>query len=471
MDPRLNLIIEAQDRASRVLDKTSRSTGGLRSELSALKGPALAAGAAIGALAVSSVMAASDLEESINAVNVVFGQGAGNILRFGEEAAQTVGLSNAAFNELATETGALLINFGQTQEQASEQTVLLATRAADLASVFNTDVSEAMDAINQALRGETEAIRRFGGDVTDATLQNYLLAQGIDQTVQSMSQAEKANLRLTVLMEQTNIVAGDFANTSDSLANTQRQLTSEWENLRAELGEKLIPVLSDTLTAINNVVSGEAGLLEQSLEDGLLGWIVRIGDESRFRTTPIINEELVPAINSATSQSDEWSVTLETINRLNNEKTAALEKAAAALKADTEATIEHNKQSRADGMAIADLTRETYSFETAMGVAEAGIRQVNAALRRQEQQARETSAAFREYQALVTRTLEGRRGLREAQAFLENTPLPAAGPERSGPQLVTSRAATRRSRKRSTSWSMVRNCKPPCTKAHKSTRR
>ena len=115
--------------------------------------------------------------------------------------------------------------------------------------------------------------------------------------------------------------------------------------------------------------------------------------------------------------------TLETINRLNNEKTAALEKAAAALKADTEATLEHNKASRADAMAVAELTRETYSFESAMGVAETSVRAVNAALRRQEQQARETSAAFREYQALVTRTLEGRRGLRQAQEFLENTPV------------------------------------------------
>jgi hypothetical protein len=76
-----------------------------------------------------------------------------------------------------------------------------------MASVFNTDVDDAMSAINQALRGETEAIRRYAGDVTDATLQTYLLSQGIEKNVTEMTQQEKRLLRVDVIMAQTAVTA------------------------------------------------------------------------------------------------------------------------------------------------------------------------------------------------------------------------------------------------------------------------
>ena len=62
---------------------------------------------------------------------------------------------------MSTITGALLKDTGLSMEEVAEQTIMLTERAADMASVFNTDVTESMDAILQATRGETEAIRRF----------------------------------------------------------------------------------------------------------------------------------------------------------------------------------------------------------------------------------------------------------------------------------------------------------------------
>ena len=124
-------------------------------------------GAPIAAFAGLSIRAASSLQESINAVNVVFGDAAETIHQFGETSAQTVLLSQAAFNQLGAQTGALLKNFGFSQQEAAEQTTILAQRAADLASVFDTDVKRALNAINAALRGETEPIRFYAADVTD----------------------------------------------------------------------------------------------------------------------------------------------------------------------------------------------------------------------------------------------------------------------------------------------------------------
>lgn len=208
-----------------------------------------AIGAAItgmGALAVRemgrAITAASDLEESINAVNVIFGEGAETVLEFGKTAAQAAGLSTAAYNQMASITGALLKDTALSATEAGEATNELAVRAADMASVMNTTVADAMSSINQALRGETEAIRRYSGDVTVAALEQYALSQGIETSVESMSEQEKRLLRLGLIMQQTEKFAGDFGNTSDSLANKQRITAAEMENLRAKIGEDLMPI-------------------------------------------------------------------------------------------------------------------------------------------------------------------------------------------------------------------------------------
>ena len=192
---------------------------------------------------------ASDLTESINAVNVVFGSGSEDVLKYGKNAATSVGLARAEYNQMATITGALLKDTGLTMDEVAASTDRLITRAADLASVFNTDVTDATSAINQAIRGETEGIRRYAGDVSDATLQTYLLTNGISGTVTAMSQQEKRLLRVEVLMAQTEVVANDFANTSDSLANQQRILTARYKDTTAQIGTAFLPAMSNVIGA------------------------------------------------------------------------------------------------------------------------------------------------------------------------------------------------------------------------------
>ena len=168
-----------------------QSFGGLVGSIGALRNKLLVFGFATAGtikLFKTLITESSDLQESINAVNVVFKDGAGIILNFGKVAAESVGLANSEFNQLATETGALLVNTGIPLSEVSDLTITLTKRAADLASVFNTDVKLAFSAINQAIRGETEAIRKFSGVVTDASLQTFLFSKGTNTLVSSLSQ-------------------------------------------------------------------------------------------------------------------------------------------------------------------------------------------------------------------------------------------------------------------------------------------
>lgn len=209
---------------------------------------------ALGAAAKGAAEDASALAESANAVQVTFGDAAGVIEEFGKTAAQTVGLSQAEFNSLATSTGAMLINMGYSQAEAADASVELTQRAADMASVFNTDVSTALDAINSGLRGESEPLRAFGVGLSDAAIKSKALEMGLYDGKGALDANAKAAATQALILEQSGKVAGDFANTSDEAANQQRILTAEFEDASAELGTALLPTISDLLGLLSDAV-------------------------------------------------------------------------------------------------------------------------------------------------------------------------------------------------------------------------
>ena len=207
---------------------------------------------------------ASDLNESINAVNVVFGEGAKTILAFSRSSSTAVGLAAADMNQLSATTGALFTNFGLSEQEAAEATIDLTKRAADLASVFNTDVKDALGALQSAVRGETEPLRRFAGDVTDASLELFLLEKGINRSVSEMTQAEKGLLRYEVAMAQTAKVEGDFRNTATSAANATRILKAQIKDAAATIGQGLLPVFEAVLPWVQSVVASFAKWAEDN---------------------------------------------------------------------------------------------------------------------------------------------------------------------------------------------------------------
>ena len=211
-------------------------------------------GGALVAGSVKAVGAASDLAESANAVDKVFGDAVGTIEAFGEQAAASAGLSQREFNELATSTGSLLTNFGYSTQAAAAATVDLAGRAADMASVFNTDVGDALAAVNAGLRGEAEPLRRFGVNLDDATLKAKALELGIYDGTGALTANQKALAAEAAILEQTAAVQGDFADTSTGAANAQRVLKAELENLSAELGTVLLPYVETFLGYLGEMV-------------------------------------------------------------------------------------------------------------------------------------------------------------------------------------------------------------------------
>lgn len=202
-----------------------------------------------------SIAAASDLAESQSKVNVVFGESSTKVQDWSRNSASAFGLSRQAALEAAGTYGNLFQAFGLGREQATEMSTSLVQLAADLASFNNTSVDDAIQALRSGLSGETEPLKRFGVAINDVRLKEEALRLGLIETTKGvLPTAIKTQAAYALIMKDTALAQGDFARTSDGLANQQKTLQANLQNVSAELGEKLLPVVLKLATFANDVL-------------------------------------------------------------------------------------------------------------------------------------------------------------------------------------------------------------------------
>jgi hypothetical protein len=298
---------------------------------------AAAAGAAVVGFAAKSVQAASNLAESTNAVNVSFGEAAEGVLEIGESAAKSMGLSKSAFNEAAVGFAAFAESIAGPGGDAADVIGDLTGRAADFASVMNIEVAEAANIFRSSLSGETEPIKKFGIDLSAAAVEAFALSSGLARSKGEMTEAIKVQARYGLLMEKTSKFAGDFTNTSDGLANSTRIAKAEIENFQAEIGENLLPVVADAVTALRGLSDVYAFLGEQSGKslDNQINKIPILGEE--------INRALGPAVNPIKALGDAFGGLGEAFGGAADEAEAAAAKAQAATDRHAEAHIKNQR--------------------------------------------------------------------------------------------------------------------------------
>lgn len=226
-------------------DSLKTAAAGIAAALAAVGGIQLFGGVVRGANAAVQQFAV--LEDSINAVNVIFGDASDSVIEFGESAAASAGLSQAAFNQAVTPIGSLLQNFGFDAREAADASVILVQRAADLASVLGGTVQEALLAVGAALRGEADPLERYGASISAARVEQFALAQGLAATKAEITPAITLQARYGLILEDTARVQGDFANTAGDLANAQRSAAAEASNVAGVFGEALAPAFEAIL--------------------------------------------------------------------------------------------------------------------------------------------------------------------------------------------------------------------------------
>ena len=150
------------------------------------------------------------------------------------------GRSALKFQEAVSPILAMQRSMGFAQEEAGNLSVAFGQAALDLESFFNT--STGFEDIQGALAGSSETLQKYGIDVRETTLQNRALELGLIDTRDEYDRQVRSLVILEEIQRQAADAMGDAARTAGSAVNQQRALTDQVFELKAAIGEELLPV-------------------------------------------------------------------------------------------------------------------------------------------------------------------------------------------------------------------------------------
>lgn len=241
----------------RGVNQVSGSLGGLRSVAGKLAA-ALAAAFAVQKViqfGAACIQLGSDVAEVQNVVDVSFGGMAYKMEEFADTAITSFGMSELAAKKTGSTYMAMAKGMGVADEAASDMAISLTGLSGDVASFFNISQEDAAYKLRSIFTGETEALKDLGVVMTQANLQQYAMANGMNSNIQAMSQAERVALQYSFVMNSLKLAQGDFLRTQDSWANQTRILSMQWQQFMSIIGQALTTVLLPVVKMLNTIVA------------------------------------------------------------------------------------------------------------------------------------------------------------------------------------------------------------------------
>lgn len=247
-DRTIEVVIKAKDQAGATLKKLGSTLTSIGGKLS------LGVTAPLMAMGTMAFRAASDLNESMSKVGVVFDEATSKVTAWAAASSQALGMSQQQALEAAGTFGNLFTAMGLTTDEAAGMSTEIVQLAADLGSFNNISSDEALIKLRAGLIGEMEPLRSLGVAIDAETTKLKAMSMGLAATEDALTPAMLIQARYALILEQTKNAQGDFARTSDGAANSLKIAGAELANLASSFGTLLLPILTPAIQALSGLV-------------------------------------------------------------------------------------------------------------------------------------------------------------------------------------------------------------------------
>lgn len=251
----------------------------------------------------SAVDLASQLTEVQNVVDTTFGDMASKVDDFTKTSIQDFGMSELTVKQISSRFQALGTSIGISSEQVANGTAVankalmsqnntlykttdsmadmslnLTRLAGDMASFYDVDQADVAKSLQSIFSGTIAPLRRYGLDLTQATLSEWAMKNGLDANIKSMTQAEKVLLRYNYVMANTQAAQGDFAKTANTWANSVRVLKQEFQAWGSIIGSVVINALKPFVQALSKVMLKVISFTKTVADalGAIFGWTIEI---------------------------------------------------------------------------------------------------------------------------------------------------------------------------------------------------
>ncbi|WP_417392039.1 hypothetical protein [Gimesia sp.] len=234
------------------LKSASKQLNAYASRVAGIGTKMFAVGAAILAPFAMAINAGSDMEETMNKFNVVFGKNAEAVKEWGDTYGAEVGRSKRQIADFMGSNQDLLVPMGFEEGAATEMSKQITKLSVDLASFNNKADGDVLNDLQAALTGSGEVMKKYGVIVSQAAVNQELLNMGMDP--KTATEAEKAQARFNIILRGTTAAQGDAERSANSWANQKKALFATIENVSGAIGKKLLPIVTPLLTEFKNGV-------------------------------------------------------------------------------------------------------------------------------------------------------------------------------------------------------------------------
>ena len=215
--------------------------------------------------------------------------------------AKSLGLNLTELTQYQASIASITNAMGVSQEVAQSTSKVFSMLAGDIGSLRNMDFSQVSQKLQAGLAGQARALYSFGIDITNATLAEYAYAEGITKSVSEMTQAEKAQLRLLAILDQSKVAWGDLANTINSPSNQLRMLQTNLKEVGTVFGQLFIPIMESALPVINGLALAIKQLMVDIAE--LLGIKLNLDSFGQFGADIDADIESMDELNKAVKET------------------------------------------------------------------------------------------------------------------------------------------------------------------------
>ncbi len=249
LPPQLSKVVTQANRVTAANEKQKKSYLSLSAQLSQFQKnmAKLVSIKAIADYLGNAVAKFNDFYEATDLFHNAMGDMSGQADQLVNKMQDLLGIDPKQSMEQIATIQSLATSFGLASDKAYILSTNLTQLAHDEASYWNKSAAETFTAMSSAISGEIEPIRRLGVDLSQARLQQELLALGFNKQVSSLSQADKAVLRYIAIMKQTANIQGNLAQTINSPANQIKILKAQLDMLAKSVGSLLYPALKSIL--------------------------------------------------------------------------------------------------------------------------------------------------------------------------------------------------------------------------------
>lgn len=217
--------------------------------------------AGVAAAFAPTIAAASDLQETMNKFDVVFGDRKAEVKAWSDNFADEVGRSKKQIADFMAGSQDLFVPLGFEAGAAEDMSKQITALSLDLASFNNMADEDTLRDLHAALTGSGEVMKKYGVIVSEAAVKQRLLDDGLDP--KNATEQQKVMARLAIIMDGTTAAQGDAIRSAGGYANQMKALEGKLFDVKAAIGNALLPMV----TAVVGKFNAGAKIIEAFVED------------------------------------------------------------------------------------------------------------------------------------------------------------------------------------------------------------